>query len=209
MSEVKQSSIHGSGLFATEAYEVGDVVLTEQPLAVSTAVQPDSPLYTLAWTLTSAMVPCAESIASCAPLAHQALQWEDKDDVALKYLAEKYHKTRNDIYKLYATVASVNVRIRDMHETIAVYQAVSYLNHSCDANCICEYERERLQLRTLRNIKQHEELTIDFIEITTSKDISSDYDTELHTLKRQYLQQLYAIDCKCAVCGRENESTLD
>uniref|UniRef100_A0A4W4FT77 [histone H3]-lysine(4) N-trimethyltransferase n=1 Tax=Electrophorus electricus TaxID=8005 RepID=A0A4W4FT77_ELEEL len=48
---------------------------------------------------------------------------------------------------------------------VGLYPSMSLLNHDCQPNCVMVFVGKRLQLRAIRNIQPHEELTISYTDV--------------------------------------------
>uniref|UniRef100_A0A6F9DTW6 [histone H3]-lysine(4) N-trimethyltransferase n=1 Tax=Phallusia mammillata TaxID=59560 RepID=A0A6F9DTW6_9ASCI len=70
-----------------------------------------------------------------------------------------------------------------------VYLSCSLLNHSCEPNCVAEFDQMRLNIRALRDIDQGEELLISYTDLFAP------------TCDRQEeLMNVYRFQCKCVAC---------
>ena len=125
---VRESSLSGKGLFGTERFAKGAVIVTETPLAVG-AVDPtgDHPLYTPVWVLLDALARAGHlpSLEQLQPMPLSALSWEAKDDVAVRHVAAAHGLRPDYVSRMYAVVASINLRCPDGR--MGVYPMLSYL----------------------------------------------------------------------------------
>lgn len=83
-----------------------------------------------------------------------------------------------------------------------LYFAISFINHSCNPNCIinvAEASNKDAQLIATRDIKAGEELTISY----TFQDVSLTGMTQAQALKDKY-----QIDCRCAQCLESSNPKL-
>ena len=53
---------------------------------------------------------------------------------------------------------------RRIPSAAALYQAGSIFNHSCAPNCAATYEESLLSIRTIRPVKEGEELTVSYVD---------------------------------------------
>ena len=53
---------------------------------------------------------------------------------------------------------------RRIPSAAALYQAGSIFNHSCAPNCAATYEESLLSIRTIRQVKEGEELTVSYVD---------------------------------------------
>lgn len=70
-----------------------------------------------------------------------------------------------------------------------IYLSCSLINHSCVPNCIAVFDRLQLNIRTLRDLKEGEELTISYVE-----QLAPSYD------RQDELQNIYRFKCDCPAC---------
>ncbi|XP_030854014.1 histone-lysine N-methyltransferase SMYD3-like [Strongylocentrotus purpuratus] len=74
----------------------------------------------------------------------------------------------------------------------AIYLRASMANHSCDYNCIVVFDERKLQLRTIKDVKDGEECTISYVDvINPAKE------------RQAKLEEEYHFTCKCVKCVEE------
>ncbi|XP_066532085.1 histone-lysine N-methyltransferase SMYD3 isoform X2 [Hoplias malabaricus] len=76
---------------------------------------------------------------------------------------------------------------------VGLYPSFSLLNHDCRPNCVMVFLGKRLQLRAVRNIPKHEELTISYTDVLAPR-----------VERRAQLQQQYHFFCQCQRCNTED-----
>ena len=191
---VRESSLSGKGLFGTERFAKGAVIVTETPLAVG-AVDPtgDHPLYTPVWVLLDALARAGHlpSLEQLQPMPLSALSWEAKDDVAVRHVAAAHGLRPDYVSRMYAVVASINLRCPDGR--MGVYPMLSYLNHACEPNCHIHYEGTTVKLCAVKDVATGDELTISFV--SPSVDAAQCGDAGM---ARLLVQALFGFDCRCA-----------
>lgn len=166
MCEVRQSAIHGTGVIATKSYEAREVVFMEAPLFV---VGPDDvhheALCTPAWKLTYEVAVHGgdqEYVSGrWQPIGFSSLQWDRMDEVALAYVTQNCHLTRNQAFRLYGVVCAINTPPQPGHA--AIYQLGSHLNHACRPNARVVFERNTLSVVAVKPIAEGEEVTFSYI----------------------------------------------
>ncbi|XP_026855707.2 histone-lysine N-methyltransferase SMYD3 [Electrophorus electricus] len=79
---------------------------------------------------------------------------------------------------------------------VGLYPSMSLLNHDCQPNCVMVFVGKRLQLRAIRNIQPHEELTISYTDV-----LAPGQERQAH------LQQQYHFLCQCQRCNREDSDS--
>ena len=191
---VRDSSLGGKGLFATERFSSGDVIIAETPLAVSTSGGGGGdPLYTPVWVLLDALARNGHlaSLDPLQPMAASALSWEEKDDVASMHVAAAHGLHRCYVDRMYAVVASINIQCP--HGCMAVYPMLSYLNHACRPNCHIHYAGTTVELCAVKDVAMGEELTISFV--SPSVDAPQCSNAEIAKL---IVNQMFGFDCRCA-----------
>ncbi|KAI9346832.1 hypothetical protein DFJ73DRAFT_837691 [Zopfochytrium polystomum] len=74
----------------------------------------------------------------------------------------------------------------------ALFPLASYFNHSCEPTCECFQQGTTMTIKTIRSVKEGEELTISYM------------DTNLPVqARRSQLSQDYYFLCRCVRCERE------
>lgn len=197
MGEMRASFVHGNGLFATRAVAKTQPIMSEGPLVIgSPGLQ-----YTACWQMTDRLLGMEEHLPDNCLLNHSGLQWDTKDNKILNEMATRHGKNRNECYRLYAKVASVNVRVRGEGNLHAVYELAGFLNHSCDPNCIVENKGTEMTLVALKDISEGDELFINFIEIVADVELDTEKQKQVQEFRKQQIKQLYRFNCKCLVCS--------
>ncbi|KAK1793096.1 hypothetical protein P4O66_011496 [Electrophorus voltai] len=79
---------------------------------------------------------------------------------------------------------------------VGLYPSMSLLNHDCQPNCVMVFVGKILQLRAIRNIQPHEELTISYTDV-----LAPGQERQAH------LQQQYHFLCQCQRCNREDSDS--
>jgi hypothetical protein len=185
-------------MFATRDVSCGEIVCEEDPLAFDEmGGESRALLYTAVWRLTAQATRTPElfswlSSGELQPLPHAALQWDGRDESALRHVSTAYGRSRNDVYKTYATVASVNLKCLD--GSAAIYRTMSYLNHACEPNChVIPATSGGLpaRLRAVRGIAEGEEATISFIAPS-----SDDAQCANAALARLLVKEMYGFECR-------------
>lgn len=118
--------------------------------------------------------------------------WQPEDNVALGTLSADSGLARNDVYRLYAVLASVNLQFAE--NCVGFYPTACHMNHACLPSARCVYHRKggRLEVVAVRDVAQGEEVTISFV--TPSKYGKTMYEAEL---VRQLLWSMYRFRCAC------------
>ena len=199
---IAESSLSGKGLFATRPISKG-VFFEEEPFAFATdhrANDDDPLLYTPVWRLvdmlarTPKLARARDWLASgeLQQLPHAALSWDHLDYAAGLYVMAMRGLSSSYVYKLYAVVASVNLRCHD--GSMALYYTLSYLNHACEPNChvIAEGGSTAARLRAVRDIAEGEEVTISFVAPSPADAQCADV-----ALSQWAVMELYGFQCRC------------
>lgn len=103
----------------------------------------------------------------------------------------------DDIYHLLCQFRANNIGIchSDMNSVgVGLYPIVSKMNHSCQPNTAIFFEGIRAKTVSLRPLRQHEELTITYIELAQSTNS-----------RRKLLKERYGFLCDCIRC-KDTES---
>ncbi|XP_076816367.1 histone-lysine N-methyltransferase SMYD3-like isoform X2 [Clavelina lepadiformis] len=70
-----------------------------------------------------------------------------------------------------------------------VYLSCSLLNHSCDPNCVAEFDEMNINIRAIKDISKGEELLISYVDVfAPSEDRQKD------------LMDIYKFSCRCNLC---------
>eukprot|EP00057_Strongylocentrotus_purpuratus_P016263 XP_011670737.1 PREDICTED: histone-lysine N-methyltransferase SMYD3-like [Strongylocentrotus purpuratus] len=75
---------------------------------------------------------------------------------------------------------------------IGIYLRASMANHSCDYNCVVVYDERKLQLRTIKDVKEGEECTIGYLSVM-----------EPAKERQAELEEEYHFTCECVKCVEE------
>ena len=78
---------------------------------------------------------------------------------------------------------------RRIPSAAALYQAGSIFNHSCAPNCAATYEESLLSIRTIRPVKEGEELTVSYVDESATT-----------VQRRAELWRRYRFFCCCRRC---------
>ncbi|KAJ5079441.1 histone-lysine n-methyltransferase ashr1 [Anaeramoeba ignava] len=78
------------------------------------------------------------------------------------------------------------------------YPKASFMNHSCNPNCVAVFSSNEIHIRTISNIETEEECSISYIELMNS--------TQMR--KKQLLND-YLFDCKCKKCQDPQQKIID
>ncbi len=76
-----------------------------------------------------------------------------------------------------------------------VYIPASLFNHACSPNCEIDAGHGWLEVVTLRDVAEGEELSISYIDVNRPS-----------SARQKYLQKFYKFDCKCPLCLEEAQS---
>ncbi|XP_041481801.1 histone-lysine N-methyltransferase SMYD3-like [Lytechinus variegatus] len=79
---------------------------------------------------------------------------------------------------------------------VGIYLRASMLNHSCNPNCLVVFDGRKLQLRTVKDVKEGEECTISYVDIM---DPVKERQSEL--------EERYHFTCNCVKCVDEIKSS--
>ena len=76
-----------------------------------------------------------------------------------------------------------------------MYIPASLFNHACSPNCEIDAGHGWLEVVTLRDVAEGEELSISYIDVNRPS-----------SARQKYLQKFYKFDCKCPLCLEEAQS---
>lgn len=118
--------------------------------------------------------------------------WDNRDQQDLVYLQDKFPNFKNIICDLYWIMVTNSIAYfaGNNKAGFGFFSTLSYINHSCDPNCILltiDQFKAKMVLVSKRNIKIGEELTIAYIDLN-----SENY--------KDKLMKEYGIICKCDKC---------
>ena len=77
---------------------------------------------------------------------------------------------------------------------VGIYKTPSFLNHSCQPNCVAVFNGTRLLIHATENTRQGDELTISYTEL-----LCPSYQ------RKEDLKSRYLFECKCAKCSSSLE----
>ena len=78
---------------------------------------------------------------------------------------------------------------------IGVYIQAAMINHSCCPNCIQTFVNNKLYIRSIREIKEGEEITIAYIDVAKPT-----------WYRQMMLKEMYKFTCSCTSCQLLNEN---
>ena len=90
--------------------------------------------------------------------------------------------------------------LNDLQNVVAsgLYPSASVLNHSCSPNCILTYRGDTVTIRTIRDVREGEELTHSYIDLCQTTEE-----------RREILQAEYGFKCDCERCTDEKYKQID
>lgn len=108
----------------------------------------------------------------------------------------------HDIRRLVCIIQTNALSVNDTYFHIigtALCAETSFINHSCDPNCVLFFDGNILKLVALRHIAKDEELTISYVENTNPK-----------AWRMKQLRESFLFDCACTKCsGEAADAELD
>jgi hypothetical protein len=192
---VGPSQLHGLGLFTSAPFTSGQVILLEGPRWTACVSQVDGTYYTVPWLLTRtiALEGAAWLTASgLVPIQFGALRWEPRDDVALNALVLESLLTRNDLFRLYGIVCSINLQYAN--GCLGIYPLASHLNHACVPNARCTYDGTHLRLVAVQDVSPDTEITIAFVESALAV-------ANIAAVTRHLVKKQFGFECRCPAHG--------
>ncbi|KAJ3035790.1 hypothetical protein HDV00_003417 [Rhizophlyctis rosea] len=79
---------------------------------------------------------------------------------------------------------------------VGAFSTLALMNHSCDPNCAIIFQGRTATLRSIKDIKEGEEIVQSYLELS-----------EATYLRRKELKKRYFFDCNCEACSQE-ETTI-
>eukprot|EP00057_Strongylocentrotus_purpuratus_P014361 XP_011668835.1 PREDICTED: histone-lysine N-methyltransferase SMYD3-like [Strongylocentrotus purpuratus] len=151
--------------------------------------------------------PCTQDDEDCFPTTvdqleshHEKLSDTKRDEfksllLLLKFCGEDVLPEPSSLLKMYGAIQCNEFSIMDNDLNgiaFAIYLRASMANHSCDYNCIVVFDERKLQLRTIKDVKDGEECTISYVDvINPAKE------------RQAKLEEEYHFTCKCVKCVEE------
>ena len=129
---------------------------------------------------------------------HLDLQGADKIDSARQFAALLLNSLSINSFTLEEAVSiffkfttnSITIYNENLDSLgVGVYENISFINHSCNPNSASMSRSGKIVLRAIKNIKQGDEITINYIDIASPSE------------KRQFdLKERYHFTCTCEIC---------
>src|SRR6266498_2479244 len=76
--------------------------------------------------------------------------------------------------------------------------AIACFNHACDFNAVVSFDGPNILVRSLRDIKRGEEITISYIDSTNP-----------FAMRQAQLKERYFFTCKCGLCQKRLDTAHD
>ena len=134
-------------------------------------------------------------------LQSQSLSRKKKKTGDKDYQTEEFKVDMNEINMTLGIFSTNAISICDDEFNtfgIGLFPLLSMMNHSCDPNVMVKFNpcTKTAEIRALRDIKQNEQLFINYTDITVPK-----------FMRQQALKKDYCFECKCTFC--DNKSNVN
>lgn len=198
----------GKCLKSSKSFSKNELVFSETPLFLCAKKSNDLALYTPVWVLTFELIASNKHHLvkqDLAVLPNTQLQWEVKDELAVNYISQTLNIDKNNVKTLYNRIVSCNLTIYDRQTKrtlFAIYNLLSYINHSCDPNCDISIDFNK-KLIARRQIQPGEELTISYSTgIALLNSMPDRFNPETKNVKSRSLaiSQILGFNCLCSIC---------
>lgn len=126
------------------------------------------------------------------PLAWSAMRWDSTDEAARQRLVDAHACPANEVYRLYATLCSVNIITGGAP---ALYRQGSFVNHSCDPSARL-VDGDAFVLVASRDLAPNTEVTTTYSPLVAGHPDHRD----MMELRREVLQATFGFTCACDVC---------
>ena len=81
------------------------------------------------------------------------------------------------------------------HLGTGLYKTASFVNHSCDPNCVAIFDGTSVSLRTIKEVQAGEEFVISYVNLLAPTEI-----------RQMELEEGYMFTCCCTVCKGEGSN---
>lgn len=205
--EVRNTGRTGRGLFTTRAAASGQVLVQEAPLCIPPRIPriPSIPhgqgaWPTGTWALTHEVIESGlmgEVLGwGATPMPWSAMRWDSTDEAARQRLVDAYARHKNEVFRLHATLCSVNIITGGRH---ALYRLGSFVNHACDPSADqLVVDGDAFVLVARRDLAPNTEVTVSYVP---SVSVHPDMEAEMVDLRRSALLDLFGFTCACDACA--------
>eukprot|EP00057_Strongylocentrotus_purpuratus_P016266 XP_011670740.1 PREDICTED: histone-lysine N-methyltransferase SMYD3-like [Strongylocentrotus purpuratus] len=151
--------------------------------------------------------PCTQDDEDCFPTTvdqleshHEKMSGRKRDAFeiwlsSLKYCEDDVLPELSSLLKMFGATICNNISIcnNDLNDiAVGIYLRASMLNHSCDPNCAWVSDGRKIQIMTVKDVKEGEECTITYVDFM------------IPAKERQaVLKEKYQFTCKCVKCIEE------
>ena len=122
--------------------------------------------------------------------------WKGTDSSSTAWFWDVFYKT-DDVSRAQRIFGKNSAPVWANGRAYGLYNEMSFLNHSCDANAFQsqeEMKKLKLKLKALKNIEKNEEIVTNYFR---NRD---EFKNGTKESRRQKLLETYGFNCLCSVC---------